>query len=413
MAKSNSDAEVKALTKRVKQLEKEVASIESSKNSSPSNSFNWRSPVVILCVLISGITFSTGAIAFAFNRTINDPVAYMRSVGPVIEQPEVQAALVKKSSEAIKQNIDIEQIVTDALPPKAAFLAGPITAQVNNQITNIISKFVASDRFANLWVKTNRQLHDSTLAFIKQSDGNPSIDVSQLYKFLSTELQGTPLSVVANKQLPEKVGVIKVTDAPWVPVAHQTLAGLSWIQNVGLTLSVLFGALAIYLSKKGLRTAAGLGLWIAGIFAVSLASLVIAQSAALQGITDSTYNAAAVAIWSTVLAPFYGYMAALISLALVATTLAWSTSDAKLAASIRNKLKTADSRVHNFVIRGHDNNQFFSITRKYRQGLEWLVLVVALGLILFVFRPVTVSIVLVTFAVGLLVTAVIEILAAE
>lgn len=410
MVKQATEAEVVQLQKRINKLEHELAD---SKGETINRGFNWRTPIVIISVILAGATFSTAAMAFAFNRTINDTDAYMRSIGPIIEQPEVQKAVVKKGQELIQQNVDVNQIVTDSLPPQAAFLAGPITSQVNSQIDNILTKIVASDKFATVWQNTNRKLHDSTLNLIKSSDGNPTLDVSQLYQFLSTELQGTPLSAVANKSLPPKIGAIKVTDAKWIPVAHQTLADLPWIQNVGLLLAVVFGAIAVYLSNLRRRTGALLAIWIAVIMGVTVASLAASKSVALQDIADPVYKDAAGAIWSVVLAPLYGYLATLATLSVLAAIMLWATGGSRSASKVRSTTSSVAASIHKFIFRGHDTGQFFKYLRQYKAGLYWLILVVVLGLFIFLFRPLTVSIVLTSTFIGLVVAAIIQVIASE
>lgn len=409
--KKNAD-DIKQLNQRIAELEKELT-VAQKTNPKAKAGFNWRSPVVVLSILISGLLFTTGAMAFAFNRTINDPQAYIKSIGPVIQQPAVQKAIVQRTEEAINQNVNIEQIVQDALPEKAAFLAQPITNQVNAQINNILTKVVSSDRFYQRWIKINTKLHDSTLSFIKQSNGDPSIDVNEIYTFLSGELKDTPLSILANKELPAKVGVIKVGDAKWVPAAHSTLAGLPWIQNVGLLLGAVFAGLAIYLAKNRRRASMWLALWISAILGLSLVAISAGDSYAFNGINDATYKAAAVAIYSTVLAPFYAYISMLLTVGIVVALMSWANGKSSWAIGLRKGLASGAKATHKFVFRGHDNHPVFDEISKYRNGIYWLITVATVLILILAFRPLYVSTVLVATAIALVLSAIVEIIAAK
>ncbi len=405
--------DIKKLNKRIAELEKELDVAKKSPASETKQGFNWKSPVVVISILLAGAFFTTGAMAFAFNRTINDPKAYIETIGPVIQQPEVQKAIVKRTTEAINQNVNVEQIVADALPPKAAFLAQPIANQVNSQINNILTKVVSSDRFYQRWVKINTKLHDSTLDFIKQSNGNPSINVNEIYTFLSGELKDTPLAILANKQLPAKVGVIKVGDAKWVPAAHKSLAGLPWIQNVGLLLAAIFAGLAIYLAKNKRRATMWLALWISAILALSLAAIAGGKDIAFNGINDATYQAAAVAIYSTVTAPLFAYISMLLTVGIVVAVMSWANGRSKWAVGLRKGLGRSAAWTHNLIFRGHDNNQIVDFVSKNRQPIYWVITVATVLILVLAFRPLFVSTVLTATAIALVLSAIVEVIGAK
>ena len=409
MAKKPSEAEIKRMEKRINKLEKELEATSPTKSSG----FNWKPPVVVISVILAVVLFVLGAMSFAVNRTVTNTDAYLRAIGPVIDQPEVQAAIVQKATQEIQKNINIEEEVSNALPPRASFLAGPIADQINSHIDDFLTKAVASPQFRKVWVATNRQVQTSTIDFIKNSDGNPKLDVATLYTFLSNELQDTPLKVVANKQLPSKVGQIEVTNVSWIPAAHQTLAALPWIQNVGLALSVVFGGLAVWLSQRRRRTGVSLALGTVVGLAIVVGAMAIGRYFALQPITDPVYNSAANAIWTTVLGPLNAYIATLMTLGVLAAIVTWITGSGVNALKIKSGFTMAFTAIHGFIFRGHDKGTFFVNLRKYKTVLYWLVLVVNIGLFVFVFRPLFVSTVLTSTAISLVICGLVQIVASK
>jgi len=401
------------LEKRVAELEKELAVAESTstKKNVSEKPLNWRTPVVALMVVLFCLLLPLAATAFAVNRTITNTDTYMRSVGPIIKQPAVQAAIVKESQTAIEQQVDVQKVVGDALPPKAQFLAGPIASQVNGAIKNFLQKVVASSQFYNVWLTVNRNTQQATITLIKNNNGNASISVNQLYQYMSQEFQGTPLAALGNKTIPPKVGSITIIKSKWLPTAHRALAALTWLQYIALLAAVLCAGIALYLSRKAKKTGVILALGTAFVLALMLVSTKNSAPIVFHSIHDQTYQAAAVAIWNTVLTPFVSYLTVLITLCLLAAIVTWAGTDARAATWLRKQLHAGFGWLHQVIFRKYAKNEFFSVANRYQSYAYWLIIAVSVALFLFVFRPLTVSIVLTTTLVALILSAVVAVVA--
>jgi hypothetical protein len=80
--------------------------------------------------------------AFAYwgQRTINDGQRYVDTVGPLVDSPEVQAAVATKVTDAIQKQVDVEAIlnrvfadvITDR--PRLEALVGPLAGAINGLI---------------------------------------------------------------------------------------------------------------------------------------------------------------------------------------------------------------------------------------------------------------------------------------
>ena len=101
------------------------------------------------------------AVAFWGQRTLNDAQRYIETVGPLVDSPEVQAAIATKATGVIQQQVDVEAtlnqvfagVITDR--PRLQALVGPISGAVNGLIESQVREFVASDAFADFWVRPN------------------------------------------------------------------------------------------------------------------------------------------------------------------------------------------------------------------------------------------------------------------
>jgi len=108
---------------------------ENPMNDDAGGSHRWRRIsswvlVVVACILsvLSVVTI------FARNQLLNTD-AYVNTVAPLASNPAIQTQVAKQVSENLVARTDVETRVKDALPPKAGFLATPITSGLETALT--------------------------------------------------------------------------------------------------------------------------------------------------------------------------------------------------------------------------------------------------------------------------------------
>ena len=120
-----------------------------------------RSIAAAVCLVLAALLTTPAAVAFWGQRTLNDAQRYMETVGPLVDSPEVQAAIATKVTAAIQQQVDVEAILNEVFAgvitdrPRLQALVGPISGAVNGLIETQVREFVASDTFADFWVAAN------------------------------------------------------------------------------------------------------------------------------------------------------------------------------------------------------------------------------------------------------------------
>jgi hypothetical protein len=67
--------------------------------------------------------------------------------------------------------LDPQAIIADALPPKAAFLAGPVATAAKSQVQDAVQRVLSSAQFQQLWENANRFAH-AQLVKVLRGDGN-------------------------------------------------------------------------------------------------------------------------------------------------------------------------------------------------------------------------------------------------
>ena len=258
--------------------------------------------VLILLGCLSLLAVDLGLWA---NRNLINNEGYVAAVAPLAKDPAVQTAVVKATEQQIDANTDISTTVQNALPDKAAFLAGPITTGVNNAIHSFLAKAVDSPKFADAWTTVNDRAHSRIINYVSKYEGNGQITVADAYSSLSDRLAGTKLgSVVANKPLPPKLGNIQLIDASWLPIAHTAAVAVQWSVPVGILIAIIgFGA-AIWWSPRRRKTLIVVALTLA--FTLGLANIIVRliQQVRENNIADPTYRAAAHSVSQAVLGPF-------------------------------------------------------------------------------------------------------------
>src|SRR5450631_2256464 len=139
--------------------------------------------VVVACILsvLSVVT------VFARNQLLNTDT-YVSTVAPLASNPAIQTQVAKKVSENLIARTNVGAQVKNALPPKAGFLATPITSGLETVTNELALKAVQSQQFYAFWVAANRASHKQLVALLTGSNGGSvssqngkvTIDLSQV-----------------------------------------------------------------------------------------------------------------------------------------------------------------------------------------------------------------------------------------
>jgi hypothetical protein len=111
--------------------------------------------LVVLFVILVPIT-ATAAWA---HRSVLNTDTYIKTVGPIASDPAVTAAVSRRVTDQLYTTLNPQAIVASALPPKATFLAGPITNGSKTYVENAVNKVLASPQFQTLWIQANTFAH--------------------------------------------------------------------------------------------------------------------------------------------------------------------------------------------------------------------------------------------------------------
>ncbi len=368
----------------------------------------WRMFAIGLSVAIATVCLVVGNILFWAGDTLINTDKYADTMSAVIKDQAVQKGLAFYTSQQIFKNVDVPGVIQNALPPRADFLAGPLTNQVEKATDTVLLRVVSGDRFQNTFIKLNTKAHDRFITSIKNSKSDGTINLQDIYDQLSDSLQNTKLSFLASKTLPAKVGSIQVIDAPWLPKARAVINNIGWIKPVSLLLVAIFSAVAIWLSRNRRKIVIILGSFYAISMLISLVSFRVVRSIIVSH-ANSQYQTAVDHAAKVILHPLAVQTTTLLLVGMLIAIVAWLSGPYRAAAAVRQRLdRLLAGKLHQAIF--PRENVFTLWISAHRRLLQWL----AVALVALIMLLVTLSPALVVKYVILLVilVLVIEILAA-
>ncbi|MEI6725775.1 MAG: hypothetical protein WCN81_06095, partial [Actinomycetes bacterium] len=147
-----------------------------------------------LTLIVTGVTIWT-------HYTVLNTNGYMKLVGPVGKDPQAIKALSDYVTTQVVTATDLQGRAQSALPPRAQFLAGPITSAVQSFINKQTVKVLSTPQAYNLWLGVNRVAHQQIVGLLRGQNNYTYIQgndvklntlplVSQALQWLSAKLPG-------------------------------------------------------------------------------------------------------------------------------------------------------------------------------------------------------------------------------
>ena len=198
-----------------------------------------RSIGVVVCVVLAVLLTTPAVVAFWGQRTLNDTQRYLDTVGPLVNSPEVQDAIATTVTNAIEQQVDIEAILNQVFAgvitdrPRLQKLVGPLSGAVNGLIDREVREFVASDAFADIWVRVNTRAQQALVRLLKGEEETGAVslqgdqvvlDLSDVIDQVKQRLVARGLTIVENIPIPDKDRQIVLLEAPQLKQARTIYA---------------------------------------------------------------------------------------------------------------------------------------------------------------------------------------------
>jgi hypothetical protein len=339
--------------------------------------------VVGVLVVAFGVLLPVTAAASWGHRTVLNTGAYVKTIAPIAKDPAVTTAVSKRVTDEVYAALNPEQVIANALPDNARFLAGPIANGSRSALQQSVNAVLQSDQFQQLWVGANRFAHAELVAVLR---GNtPTLQttnglvVLNLVPLVNAALQraetfvsgvtGRPLTLptitsdelpavacariaaALDRQVPATCGQIVLFDATELAAAQHAVRAFDRAVLALLVLTPLIVLAALWLSRQRRRTL--LQLATAGILGVVVVRRVFMwQQQKLVDTGDPDNRDARHAIVSHLLGGFYALTWWILLGGLVVVAFALLSGPSHWAAVVRARVANGARKIGQLAATG-------------------------------------------------------------
>lgn len=242
-----------------------------------------RSVLAWLCLLVAFVLTVPAVVGFWAVRSVLDTQEYVDTVSVLSQDPDIQAAVARKVSRAISNNLDINAVVVDELgtditdEKRAARVEARLRRTIPVLIDDVTVQVLASEQFALLWAEANREIHDGLIAALAGdpsgslhlSNGELVLDTTEMVDHARAELatrgvkranvmtvpaSDTQIVLLSADELAEAQRVYKVANplASWLIVIAAVLYLVGILLARRRTLMVIMTGIAVAFCGAGL-----------------------------------------------------------------------------------------------------------------------------------------------------------------
>jgi hypothetical protein len=299
--------------------------------------------VVVALLIVATLLTVVGIFSTWINRQALNTDNWVNTSTKLLQNKEIQGQLAIYLSDQLTANVNIEEELRKALPPKLAPLAAPAAGALEQLAPQAAEKALERPKVQELWASANRAAHEALLKVI--DGGGPALSTSGGEVTLNL---GTLLGQISEKlgvggkiaeKLPPEAGQITVLKSDQLSTVQSIAKLIRRLPIVlGLLLILLYGS-AIYLAgprrREALRSV-GICLVIAGVLTLILRGF--AGNEVVNALAKSeSVKPAAEAAWSIGTSLLVTVATSVIAFGVLLFVAAWLVGPARYATWLRRK----------------------------------------------------------------------------
>jgi hypothetical protein len=318
--------------------------------------------VTALAILVFAVTVP-GAWS---RRTVLNTERYVEIVGPLAQDPAVQAVLADRTTARVMALLDVESLIDEVFPERGSFLAGPIAEAIEGFVHDQVLRVFQSDAFATVWTEANRFVHSRVLLVldgegetVSTAEGKVLLNLLPLVNLALVQIEGAAsgllgrdvdlppiqansvpdeaisrLEAAFGRDLPDDFGQIPVYDSDELAALQDTVRLFDRIVIAAVILVPLLAALALWLSRRRRRTLVQLMTGFAIVLVIERRLAIAATNEVLDGMRPQG-RAAGEAFTDRLLDSLFSYTGWLLAIVLVVLVVALITGPYPWAVATR------------------------------------------------------------------------------
>lgn len=370
----------------------ETESVTEEKAATKAPRPRWQRILAGTLAVLACILFPLSVLSIWLNNTVLDTDQYVETVAPLATNPTVQNAIADRVVTVLQDNVDLDQKIEDALPKKASFLAGPLSAGIENVAHAAALKVVQSDQFAKLWAEANRRAHAQVLAvvegerspLVERDNGQVVIRLGPVVDLVVRKLHELGLPMFDTSQVKRLNPGFVLIDSQELQQTQSLVSLFRKVVVILPILTILCIAGAIWLSPRRRRTALRIAIGITAAMGILLVALNLGRSAYLNALPETANQAAARAVYDQIVSFLRDSLRALFVLGIVVGIGIWLAGPSAAAVKIRT---FSGDRVRGIGNEGTGPAALTEFVGRYRRALRIGVIALALIVVVAVDHP--------------------------
>jgi hypothetical protein len=229
-----------------------------------------RKGLVFALIALASVVAFLSIFAIWAKRQLLENETWTNTSTKLLEDEDIRKAVADYSVNTLFTQVPIQAELQQALPPRAAQAAGPITGALRQLANNLALRALESPKVQQLWEQANKTAQRELIDVVEKGGSQDvTLDLSDIVNELGTQVG---VSNAASK-LPPQAAQIVILDNSDLAAAQDVVHLLHTLAWALITVALLLYALAIYLAVGWRRIAFRDVGW--AFIVVGVASLVV------------------------------------------------------------------------------------------------------------------------------------------
>jgi len=261
---------------------------------------------LVVAALLAPLTVVAG-----WARTqLTDTDAYVDTIAPLADDPDVQAYVADQLAAALITAADVQARLDELLPPELAPAIDPITTAVNGAISAATQRFTASPAFGTLWEAANRAAHTvisgvltADLEATDLENGQLTLDLGVALPNLQDYLVEQGFEFIGRLDLSNVDAQIVLAEGEQlakIETARELVGKLDTFVWVLFVATLLLAALSVLVAPKKPAALIRLAVAIALVTVMVAIALSVARQAFLSALVETVPSNVAASLFDTV-----------------------------------------------------------------------------------------------------------------
>jgi len=384
----------------------------------PRGKWGARSIASLLIFIIAAVFTPIALVGHWGHRTVIDSERYIQTVGPLVQQPEVQAALSTSVTDAVVAKLNTQSQVEGLLNgvfkdnPLVGAIAAPIATGINGLIGDLVTKFIASPQFETVWIELNKTAQKGLVAALSGDPTGPVqiqgenvvLDISSALVAVQKHLVDSGITVAGNITVPQVDRQIVLMSSPALAQARFIYSFTSPILRWFPLIIALLFALSIALARRRARTVVATGIVLVVSALLLAIGLAVGQEQFVNQLASTPFAPAANVFWDTLFAYLVGGIKAIFWLGVILIVAGWFGGRTTFAQRLRGEVVSGLNEIGGRLPGGL--RPLGEVVHRYQEWLRWGVYAIGVLILLFSGLLVTSTVLWVVALVAGLVTAI-------